>query len=88
MRAKAGRSTEDIQKEAHIAFYLGMVYEEQRSHHKAVRFYKRYLGFAKAMQDKIGMALGANRVAVNLFYDNQYAKSISFHHENLKLSDN
>lgn len=34
------------------------------------------------------MALGANRVAVNLFYDHQYSRSISFHHENLKLSDN
>jgi len=27
MRAKAGMTTEDIQKEAHLAFYLGMVYE-------------------------------------------------------------
>ena len=88
MRAKAGMSTEDIQKEAHIAFYLGMAYEEMRNHHKAIRFYKRFLGFAKAMEDKIGMALGANRVAVNLFYDHQFSKSISFHHENLKLSDN
>lgn len=80
-------STEDIQKEAHIAFYLGMAYEENRSYHSAVRFYKRFLGFAKAMEDKIGMALWANRVAVNLFYGGQPAKSISFHHENLKLSD-
>lgn len=40
------------------------------------------------MEDKIGMALGANRVAVNLFYEGQTSKSISFHHENLKLSDN
>ena len=68
MRAKAGLNTEDIQKEAHIAFYLGMAYEENRSFRSAIRFYKRFLGFAKAMEDKIGMALGANRVAVNLFY--------------------
>lgn len=88
MRAKAGMSTEDIQKEAHLAFYLGMVYEEKRSHHSAVKFYKRFLGFAKAMEDKIGMALGSNRVAVNLFYAGQVSKSIAFHHENLKLSDN
>lgn len=40
------------------------------------------------MEDKIGMALGANRVAVNLFYDGHASKSISFHLENLKLSDN
>lgn len=68
MRAKAGTNSEDIQKEAHIAFYLAMAYEENRSYRSAVRFYKRFLGFAKAMEDKIGMALGANRVAVNLFY--------------------
>lgn len=64
-----------------------MVYEEKRAYHSAVRFYKRFLGFAKAMEDKIGMSLGANRVAVNLFYEGQIQKSISFHHENLKLSD-
>ena len=40
------------------------------------------------MEDKIGMALGANRVGVNLFYDTLFSKSIAFHHENLKLSDN
>jgi hypothetical protein len=33
------------------------------------------------------MSLGANRVAVNLFYEGQIQKSVSFHHENLKLSD-
>ncbi len=57
-----------------------MAYEENRSYRSAVRFYKRFLGFAKAMEDKIGMALGANRVAVNLFYEGQISKSISFHH--------
>lgn len=65
-----------------------MAYEEIRNHQRAVKFYKRFLGFAKAMEDKIGMALGANRVAVNLFYSHHFSKSISFHHENLKLSDN
>ena len=65
-----------------------MVYEEKRAYQSAVKFYKRFLGFAKAMEDKIGMSLGANRVAVNLFYSGQTQKSISFHHENLKLSDN
>ena len=52
-----------------------MVYEEKRSYHSAVRFYKRFLGFAKAMEDKIGMSLGANRVAVNLFYEGLIQKS-------------
>ena len=39
------------------------------------------------MEDKIGMALGANRVAVNLFYQGLTTKSLAFHHENMKLSD-
>ena len=34
------------------------------------------------------MALGANRVAINYFYNHDYKKSIIFHNENLKLSDN
>lgn len=41
-----------------------MVYESRGSFDLAVKFYRRYLGFAKTMEDKIGMALGANRVAV------------------------
>jgi len=40
------------------------------------------------MQDRIGMALGANRVGINYFYYGDAAKSITFHNENLKLSDN
>jgi hypothetical protein len=57
-----------------------MVYEEKVAFRSAVKFYKRFLGFAKAMEDKIGMSLGANRVAVNLFYEGQVDKSIAFHH--------
>lgn len=65
-----------------------MVYEEQRNYQSALKFYRRYLGFAKGMEDKIGMALGANRVAINYFYNDDIKNSIVFHNENLKLSDN
>ena len=40
------------------------------------------------MEDKIGMTLGANRVAVNYYNSGDIGKSIAFHNENLKLSDN
>jgi hypothetical protein len=56
-----------------------MVYEQQRNHVSALKFYRRYLGFAKGMEDKIGMALGANRVGINYFYNQDYKKSIVFH---------
>ena len=40
------------------------------------------------MEDKIGLALGANRIAVNYFNDGAYDKSIEYHKQNIQLSDN
>lgn len=40
------------------------------------------------MEDVIGMSLGANRVAISYFNCGQTEKSIMFHNENLKLSNN
>lgn len=65
VRAKAGINAEDVQKEAHLSYFLGTVYESRREHDLAAKFYKRFLGFAKTMEDKIGMALGSNRVALS-----------------------
>lgn len=53
----------------------------------AVKFYRRFLGFAKTMEDKIGMALGSNRIAVNEYNRGNYQKSITYNQENLRLSD-
>lgn len=39
------------------------------------------------MEDKIGLALGANRIAVNFFNCEEYKKAIEFHLKNLELSD-
>lgn len=48
----------DIQKEAHLSFYLGMVYESNKNYSEAVKFYKKFVACAKLMEDKIGIALG------------------------------
>ena len=53
-----------------------------------MKFYKRYLGFAKAMEDVVGMGLGANRVAISYYNCGDVEKSVMFHNENLKLSNN
>lgn len=87
MRAKAGMNTDDIEKEAHLSYYLGEVYSEKGLHKESLKFFRRFLGFAKSMQDKIGMGLGANRVANAYFNCGDIEKSIIFHNENLKLSD-
>ena len=31
------------------------------------------------MEDKIGMALGANRIGTCIFYEKQFEKSLSYH---------
>ncbi|CAK84978.1 unnamed protein product (macronuclear) [Paramecium tetraurelia] len=87
VRAKAGMQAGDIQKEAHLSFYLGMVYESSKNHNEAVRFYKKFVACAKLMEDKIGMALGTNRVAFNYYNAGNYTKSIEFHKQNLQYSD-
>ena len=77
----------DIQKEAHLSFYLGMVYESNKNYPEALKFYKKYVACAKLMEDKIGMALGTNRVAINYFNSNNFSKSIDYHKQNLLYSD-
>ena len=64
-----------------------MVYENNKNYLEAIKFYKKFMACAKLMEDKIGMALGANRIAVNYFYNNTYDRSIDFHKQNLSLSD-
>lgn len=39
------------------------------------------------MEDKIGMALAANRIAINYYNIKKYKKSIDYHLQNQKLSD-
>lgn len=56
-----------------------MVYESNKTYKEAVKFYKKYFTCARMMEDKIGLALGANRIAVNYFNNGQYDKSIEYH---------
>ena len=37
VRAKAGMQAGDIQKEAHLSFYLGMVYESNKQYNEVKR---------------------------------------------------
>lgn len=43
--------------------------------------------YAKLMEDRIGLALGANRIGCNEYYIGNYQRSILFHEENIRLSD-
>jgi len=49
---------------------------------KAIKSYKKYFSCAKLMEDKIGMALAANRIAINYYNIKKYKKSIDYHLQN------
>mmetsp|Transcript_20124 Transcript_20124/g.17243 ORF Transcript_20124/g.17243 Transcript_20124/m.17243 type:complete len:131 (+) Transcript_20124:1091-1483(+) len=77
----------DVQKEAHLTFYLGMVHESKKEFKLAIRSYRRFLSCAQNMEDKIGVALGMNRIGVNYFNLNRFEKALEFHLKNVELSD-
>lgn len=87
VRSKAGMQAGDIQKEAHLSYYLGMVYESNRNYPEAIKFYKKFYACAKMMEDKIGLALGANRIAVNYFNNKDIPNALEYHKLNIQLSD-
>ena len=91
IRAKGGIKAGDITKEAHMAFYLGIMNEEEKKYETALKFYKKYFLSAKLLQDIYGTELSLNRIAVlfsNIFdfkqslYYNEKHKDISTHNLN------
>lgn len=88
MLAKAGMLVGDIQKEAHLSFLMALIYDQQKKYKEALEAYKKFLHTAKIMEDKIGMALAANRISVCYFNLKNYQKSLEYILINIKLSDN
>ena len=91
IRAKGGIKNNDIIKEAHMAFYLGIMNEEEKKYENALKFYKKYFLSAKLLQDIYGTELALNRIAVlfsNIFdfeqsiYYNEKHKEITTHNLN------
>lgn len=91
IRAKGGIKAGDITKEAHMAFYLGIMNEEEKKYENALKFYKKYFLSAKLLQDIYGTELALNRIAglfSNIFdynqsiYYNEKHKEITTHNLN------
>ena len=91
IRAKGGIKNNDIIKEAHMAFYLGIMNEEEKKYESALKFYKKYFLSTKVLQDIYGTELALNRIAVlfsNIFdfeqsiYYNEKHKEITTHNLN------
>ena len=84
-RAKGGIKVGDITKEAHMAFYLGVMNEEEKKYENALKFYKKYFLSAKLLQDIYGTELALNRIAVlfSNIYDYQQSKYYNEKHKEI-----
>jgi tetratricopeptide (TPR) repeat protein len=91
IRAKGGIKNNDIIKEAHMAFYLGIMNEEEKKYESALKFYKKYFLSTKLLQDIYGTELALNRIAVlfsnildfeQSIYYNEKHKEITTHNLN------
>ena len=91
IRAKGGIKNNDIIKEAHMAFYLGIMNEEEKKYESALKFYKKYFLSTKLLQDIYCTQLALNKIAVlfsNIFdfeqniYYNEKHKEITTHNLN------
>ena len=77
----------NIQKEAHLTYFIASIHENNKNYKQAIRFYKKYLNCAQLMQDKIGIALCANRLGVTFYNEGEFDKSLEMHRKNIELSD-
>jgi tetratricopeptide (TPR) repeat protein len=74
-----------------MAFYLGIMNEEEKRYEEALKFYKKYFLSAKLLQDSYGTELALNRIAVlysnimdynqSLYYNEKH-KDITTHNLN------
>jgi tetratricopeptide (TPR) repeat protein len=87
MRARAGVQVGDVQKEAHMAFYLGVLSEKQDQYQNAVKFFKRFFFCARMLDDPVGASLALNRVGVAYYKSSRIEKSLRFHLKHCEFSD-
>lgn len=85
-RAKGGIKAGDITKEAHMAFYLGIMNEEEKKYENALKFYKKYFLSAKLLQDIYGTELALNRIAVLFSNIYDYNQSIYYNEKHKEIT--
>jgi tetratricopeptide (TPR) repeat protein len=87
LRAKAGLTSNDAQKEAHTAYYLATYNEEQSLLKPALSLYKRFYFLSRALDDPIASSFALNRLGVVYFKLRKIDKSLHFHLKHSKSSD-
>ena len=86
IRAKGGIKAGDITKEAHMAFYLGIMNEEEKKYETALKFYKKYFLSAKLLQDIYGTELALNRIGVLFSNIYDYEQSIYYNEKHKEIT--
>ena len=85
-RAKGGIKAGDITKESHMAFYLGIMYENEKKYDHALKFYKKFFLSAKLLQDIYGTELALNRIGVLYSNIQNYKQSLYYNEKHKEIS--
>ncbi len=85
-RAKGGIKAGDITKESHMAFYLGIMYENEKKYDQALKFYKKFFLSAKLLQDIYGTELALNRIGVLFSNIQNYKQSLYYNEKHKEIS--
>ena len=85
-RAKGGIKAGDITKESHMAFYLGIMYENEKKYDQALKFYKKFFLSAKLLQDIYGTELALNRIGVLYSNIQNYKQSLYYNEKHKEIS--
>ena len=87
MRAKAGVQAGDVQKEAHMSFWLGVMNEQKNNLKPATKFFKRFFYCARLLDDPVGAALALNRLGCVYHSRNKHQLSLKFHLKHSEFSE-
>lgn len=87
MRARAGIQIGDVQKEAHMAFYMGVLSEKEEQYQNSVKFFKRFFFCARMLDDPVGASLALNRIGVSYYKSDRIEKSLRFHLKHCEFTD-
>lgn len=84
-KAKTGIKVGDIQKEAHMAYCMAMINENQKNYAQAVKFFKRFYFCSKLLDDPEGVEIALNKITICYLLQAKFDQSMAFAHKHMKF---
>lgn len=81
LKAKNGIKVGDIQNEAHMAYIMAVVNENQKKYSSSIKFLKRFYFCAKLLDDYQGAEIALNKIGIAYHLGGEFQKSLNFHYK-------